>query len=1627
VDVPADARGWDIRLTNITSGNPRLAVMRDYLPISLSTSPGFLPALSTSWPSGSRWAASRDWTERSLSATGEYEDGRILAMGMGRPLEPGRYYVGILNGGGSEAMGCSLVSRGIGSPYSIPVTDLAFTGGNATLPALQPREAAYFRVTIPADTPSWKMHLSTNHGEALLIALKDCLPNVGALATTSATNASGGRKMQKIGDEEFLLLPPAGMSHLIAGDYFVAVVGEGDTPPSGNAVGSGTSSVTVSSIGPAPVQPLGTITSTDTVVTGTLRAGETCVYQFQVTPGTLSVEASLEDRVNNPIMVLRPGPVPPNPGTVGSTGTPPVDNYGNDGGETLGNSVHPTLITIANPSNTVYSLVVKARPVGSMATNASYTLRLNASGASLVTFDGGSSSISGQTAGTWRYFRVQVPTNAVGWDLRLTQVNSGLPRMVVRRGSLPNTMLTTSGWIPVGATSWPSNHQWAVGQDWTKRSLSIDGLTNEDGRVFAAGMGRPLEPGLYYIGISSSSGTNDLAYTVTSRGIGAGFALPVVDLDFVGAHTNQNLAAREAAYYRVIVPSNSPSWRLKLDLLNGEAMMSVLRSALPNVEAVAANGTLANGKGMQKNGNEHLILLPATGFSTLPSTTNLVAVVAEGVNPGSTGRIGPGSSGYVLRSLGVSPVQDLGLLTSEDLAQSDALEAGETRAYQFTVPSGTYGMQLRLENRVGNPVAVVRPGALLPDPGALFGPLAVDPYGNDGGSAIVAGHATLITFPNPVPGTYSVMTKARASGASVSDGCYRLRVQEILLPEINFSEELNANGLTHVATGLLEDNERAFFKFVIPATVNGKAVIGWKLDLTQSSGLASLRVRRDLLPSDADASSLMPFTTASAIIAPPYLTNGVWFVEVKGTGSTAFTLTSSLLELERAAWVMPMPGQPPAAPGVTAPTFGDTGIDPQGNPLAGNQSIILEQGFLHYYAVEVPTNNLGLLRVQLEGISGNPDLYMRAGAIPTLHHSATGGSGTIYDRSMLAATTEYANWVPLDGKLDARLRPGFYYLAVRASSNANARYRLRVSTGSITDLPLHGSGVTDQVLAGGDWRYYRFSTPTAVPFAFNLTFSQQSGDVWVYLRDTVPPGNGLSGVVGDIKDSVSDNKNNGPYSTHDRAGTYLFSAPPTRLGQVQYIGVRAINDAVFSLNITTNGQVSVEPQEIAFYGGTGTAFIPPASQAVFRVDVPAEATRWKHAATHAAGVVLYLEQGTLPNKTGGEDYRSPAGVANSTLNNPLVTWNPTLKQYQPAAWPWIPGQPYFLIVSNTTALAQDFSIVMDGRDPATDDNDNDHLPDYWELFYFGNIAPVGGTDSDADGVSNEDEFLEGTNPVDAQSFRARLLTSAANGTIIRSPDQATYALGTPVTLTPQPATGYAFIEWSGSATGRQNPLTFVIDGHKTLTASFKLAGDDFVTALPLAGVSFRVTGTNVSMTKEPGEPNHHRNPGGKSIWWRWTAPASQTNTLSTAGSAFNTLLGVYTGNSVSNLTEVASDNNSLGGTNRSQVTFVAVVGTTYHFAVDGYNGASGRITLTLSSDAVSGGSVRLNPLVGLPGGGARVTLVGDPNRSYGLEFSTNLPTFLPLSTVTTLGDGTGQYDDAAATNSMMRFYRARSN
>ncbi len=125
--------------------------------------------------------------------------------------------------------------------------------------------------------------------------------------------------------------------------------------------------------------------------------------------------------------------------------------------------------------------------------------------------------------------------------------------------------------------------------------------------------------------------------------------------------------------------------------------------------------------------------------------------------------------------------------------------------------------------------------------------------------------------------------------------------------------------------------------------------------------------------------------------------------------------------------------------------------------------------------------------------------------------------------------------------------------------------------------------------------------------------------------------------------------------------------------------------------------------------------------------------------------------------------------------------------------------------------------------------------------------------------------------------------------------------------------------------------------------------DMFANALVIPGAGGTVLGTNLNATSQSQEPSLCGVGGGKTVWWRWTALQNQITTITTLGSDFDTVLGVYTGNAVNALTSVTCNDEVPGGFHTSEVIFQAAVGTTYQIAVDGYFGEEGTISLTLAS------------------------------------------------------------------------------
>ncbi len=90
--------------------------------------------------------------------------------------------------------------------------------------------------------------------------------------------------------------------------------------------------------------------------------------------------------------------------------------------------------------------------------------------------------------------------------------------------------------------------------------------------------------------------------------------------------------------------------------------------------------------------------------------------------------------------------------------------------------------------------------------------------------------------------------------------------------------------------------------------------------------------------------------------------------------------------------------------------------------------------------------------------------------------------------------------------------------------------------------------------------------------------------------------------------------------------------------------------------------------------------------------------------------------------------------------------------------------------------------------------------------------------------------------------------TAINGSVSKTPNQATYNYGDTVTLSASTPAGYNFVRWSGDLTGSDNPATITMNGNKSITAICE------------AGTyTLAVSATNGTITKSPDQASYNHN------------------------------------------------------------------------------------------------------------------------------------------------------------------------
>ena len=119
--------------------------------------------------------------------------------------------------------------------------------------------------------------------------------------------------------------------------------------------------------------------------------------------------------------------------------------------------------------------------------------------------------------------------------------------------------------------------------------------------------------------------------------------------------------------------------------------------------------------------------------------------------------------------------------------------------------------------------------------------------------------------------------------------------------------------------------------------------------------------------------------------------------------------------------------------------------------------------------------------------------------------------------------------------------------------------------------------------------------------------------------------------------------------------------------------------------------------------------------------------------------------------------------------------------------------------------------------------------------------------------------------------------------------------------------------------------------------------DSFADSIDLNAEPFEIsTGSNVGYDRQTGEPDQSSTVN--SAWWSWTAPKDGLAGFSTRNSNIDTFLTIAVGDSVDDLTVLAQDGDEFG---TIIIDLDVTAGTTYHIAVDGFEGQEGDIRVSV--------------------------------------------------------------------------------
>jgi hypothetical protein len=128
-------------------------------------------------------------------------------------------------------------------------------------------------------------------------------------------------------------------------------------------------------------------------------------------------------------------------------------------------------------------------------------------------------------------------------------------------------------------------------------------------------------------------------------------------------------------------------------------------------------------------------------------------------------------------------------------------------------------------------------------------------------------------------------------------------------------------------------------------------------------------------------------------------------------------------------------------------------------------------------------------------------------------------------------------------------------------------------------------------------------------------------------------------------------------------------------------------------------------------------------------------------------------------------------------------------------------------------------------------------------------------------------------------------------------------------------------------------------GQFSFDYSFNLANDAFASATSIKPGFVQDTNTYWA-SNQSGEPQGQCSPVSNTVWFKYKPSQTRTVSFDTFGSAFDTVVNVYRGTSLSNLVRITCADDPIQGEETTVVTWTAQKNKTYMIQVGGYSAAS---------------------------------------------------------------------------------------